>query len=120
MKDDDLGRIAVDGYDEAREDTLLQTAGEFYSRQMRGIAIVAWVNGLIAIALGVFSAMQFFRAEQVKQEIMYAALFVIAWSWLSVAKVMAWLWMARNRITREIKRLEIRIAAADQRRSRSD
>ncbi len=114
MSDDDVTKIVNDAgiYDEAKEDTLWQIAGEFYGRQMRAIAIVAWINGLLAMALGVFSAVRFFGTDQVKQEIMYAALFVIAWSWLLAAKSMGWLWMVRTRVTQEIKRLEIRIAAA--------
>lgn len=112
MNDERLKAIVGDDgpYDEAREGSARQWLTDFYGRQMRAIAIVAWVNGLLAIALGVYAAVAFFRATEVKGEILYAAIFLTAVSWLTAAKVMAWLGIIQTSFSREIKRLEVRLS----------
>ena len=124
MDDERLKAIVADDapYDEVREGSARQWLTDFYGRQMRAIAIVAWVNGLLAIALGVFAAVAFFRATEVKSEILYAAIFLTAVTWLTAAKVMAWLGIIQTSISREIKRLEVRLsetAEAPRRQSNS-
>jgi hypothetical protein len=122
MNDEDIRKIIDDtgSYDEAKEGSfaeLLQMAGDFYSRRMLSTAIVVWVNGLIAMAISVVSAVLFFRTDQVKQEIMYLAIFLVGFGWLGFAKFVALFALHRNSISREIKRLEIRLSnAGDARR----
>ena len=43
------------------------------------------MNGLLAIALGVYAATAFFRATETKREILYAAIFLTAVSWLTAS-----------------------------------
>ncbi len=119
MNDEDIKKIIddTDVYDEAREEPLLEMARDFYGVRMhwavlRGFRGVVWVNGLLAVALMVVAALRFFRADEVKDEIMWAVLFLLGWSWMSSAKVLAWFALYRNAITREIKRLEIRLLDA--------
>ena len=117
MNNEDVRKIIDDtgSYDEVKEGSfaeLLQMAGDLYSRRMLSTAIVLWVNGLIAMAICFVSAVLFFRTDQVKQEIMYAVIFLVGMSWLTFAKFFAVLAMNRNRISREIKRLEIRLSNA--------
>jgi len=112
MDDERLNAIVADDapYDEVREGSARQWLTDFYGRQMRAIAIVSWVNGLLAIALGVYAATAFFRATETKREILYAAIFLTAVSWLTAAKVMAWLGIIQTSMSREIKRLEVRLS----------
>ncbi len=119
MNDEDIRKIIddTDVYDEAREEPLLEMARDFYGVRMRwavlrGFRGVVWVNGLLAIALMIVAALRFFRADQVKDEVMYAALFLVGWIWLVGAKGIGILALYRNSIAREIKRLEIRLLAA--------
>ncbi len=112
--DDDIKRIVEDpdGYDEARADRLLGILSDFYSRPMRPMMIVLWINEIIAIAICVAAAVLFFRADQVKDEIMYAVIFLVGFGWLGTIKVMSWMWFARHNIARDIKRLEVRLSEA--------
>ena len=114
MNHEDIKRIIddTDDYDEAREDSLLRIAGEFYSRRMSAVTAAAWVNSLVALVVAVLCAVRFFRTDQVKDEILYAVVFVTAIIWISGVKTIAWMEISRKRIARDIKRLEIRLLAA--------
>ena len=123
MNDERLKAILTDegSYDEVREGSVRQWLTDFYGRQMRAIAIVAWVNGLLAVGTGVYAAVAFFHATEVKREILYAAIFLTAVVWLMAAKVMAWLGIIQTSINREMKRLEVRLSeAAEAVRRQSD
>jgi hypothetical protein len=114
MNDEDVKRIIddADDYDEAREDSLLRIAGEFYSRRMSSVTAAAWVNSLVALAVAVACAVRFFRTDLVKDEILYAVVFLTAIMWISAVKTFAWMEISRKRIARDIKRLEIRLLAS--------
>lgn len=114
MNEEDIKKIidGADDYDEAREDSLLAIAGEFYSRRMSAVTIAAWVNSLVALAVAVVCAVWFFRTEQVKDEILYAVVFLTAIIWISGVKTFAWMEISRKRTARDMKRLEIRLLAA--------
>lgn len=51
-------------------------------------------------------------ADQTKHEIMCATIFLTAMLWLAIMKVFAWLAIAGNSTSREVKRLEIRLSGA--------
>ncbi len=112
MMDEDIKRIVedTDSYDEARGDRLLSILGDFYGREMRPMLIALWGNALVAIAICGVAAMMFFRTDRVKDEIMYAVIFMVGFGWLAGIKLMAWMWFARHNIARDIKRLEVRLA----------
>ena len=65
--------------------------------------LLFWIG---AIYYGVL----FFKSVQTKFQIMYATLFLFCSQGIMFTKVVSWQTMHRNRITREIKRLELRIA----------
>jgi ABC-type spermidine/putrescine transport system permease subunit I len=100
----------ADAYDEAREDTLRSMISSFYSRKMLSTVILVWVSFLVCFALAVASAVLFFRADQTRDQILYAALFVCFMQWSTLTKIFAWQTIHKNSIKREIKRLEIRVA----------
>lgn len=112
MNDEQIRNI-IDGsqdYEDAKEDSLRSMLADFYSRKMLSTAILVWVWGIIFIAGAVYSAARFFATEQIKDQIMYAAIFICLIQFVGLMKVFAWQMIARNSIKREIKRLELRIA----------
>ena len=113
MNDDRL-RKALDGnedYDDAREDSLWSMASQFYSRTMRSVAVLTWSVGLVFIALAVFSGIAFFQTDEVRYQIMHAALFICAVQMIGLMKIFAWQMIHRNRVIRGMRRLEARLAA---------
>ncbi len=112
MNDEQIRKI-IDGsheYDDSKETTLGTMLGDFYNRKMLSVAIFIWAWGIVIIAGAVFCAVQFFRNVEVRDQIMYAALFVCCVQFLALTKIFAWQMIHRNGILREVKRLELRIA----------
>lgn len=114
MNDDDIRRLlnTVEPYDETREGSLRAMLADFYSRRMRSAAILAWLNGLVALGLAAFSTVKFFRASETKYEILHATVFLSAVIWLGIIKIFAWLAIHRNSVSREIKAMEQRLVQA--------
>jgi hypothetical protein len=98
------------GYDETKEDTLLSMLKEFYGKKMRWIAINIWIWFIVFLIPLIFSIVKFFEAEQTKYLIMYAAVFICCFASIGFMKVLGWVMLTKHLISREIKRLELRIA----------
>jgi hypothetical protein len=112
MTDERLRRILDDpqAYEDARENTFRSMLGDFYNRKMLSTAIFVWVWGLAVVAGATYSAIQFFRNVETRDQIMYAVIFICCVQFLALTKIFAWQLIHRNGILREIKRLELRIA----------
>ncbi len=110
MSNEQIRKIIEDSYDDSKEETLRAMAADFYSRRFRSIAILAWAWGIIFAALAVYSAMQFFKADLIRGQIMYAALFLYGALNVGLMKVFAWQMIHRQSIKGDLKRLELRVA----------
>ena len=97
-------------YSDAREDTFRSMLSDFYNRRMLSTVILLWALGLVFIGAAVVCAVLFFKSSETKAQIMYAALFVVFFQFLSIMKVFAWQIIHRNGLKREIKRLELRLS----------
>ena len=83
---------------------------DFFNRRMLSNAIFILVWSLIYVAVAVYGGVMFFRVDQTKSQIMYAAIFIVGCQFVALIKIFAWQMIHRNGIKREIKRLELRIA----------
>ena len=110
MNDDSIRKLIADNYEDSTEDTIRSMVSDFYSKKMLSTTILVWAMGLAFCALAVVSAVQFFKADQTKEQILYAALFLVGLQMLGLMKVFAWGMVHRHGIKRAIKRLELRIA----------
>lgn len=110
MSNEQIRKIIEDSYDDSKEETLRAMARDFYSRSMRSTAILVYAWVIIFIALAVYSAMRFFKADQTQAQIMYAALFILGAHGVGLMKICAWEMMNRHSIRRDLKRLELRVA----------
>ena len=111
MNDEQIRKIIDDTYDESREDTIGSMLRDFYNRRMLSVAIFIWAWALVITAVTIFSAVKFFNVDQTRDHIMYASIFICGCLFISIMKIFAWQMIHRNNIKREIKRLELRIAA---------
>ena len=112
MTDEQIKRILDEAqdYEDARENTFRSMLGDFYNRKMLSTAIFVWMWGLAVVAGATYSAVQFFRNVETRDQIMYATIFICCVQFLSLTKIFAWQLIHRNGILREIKRLELRVA----------
>ncbi|UCE49096.1 MAG: hypothetical protein JSW47_02930 [Phycisphaerales bacterium] len=111
MDDEQIKKIINGTYDEPREDTIWSMAGDFYNRRMLSIVVILWAWGLASIAVIIFSGVKFFAVATTRSQIMYAAIFVCGWQLMALVKIFGGQMIHRNGLKREIKRLELRIAA---------
>lgn len=109
MNDEQIKKILEDTYDESRENTLRSMLKEFYNRKMFSVVILVWVGAIIFIAGAVYCGIEFFKTDQTRYQIMFAAIFICCWQVVGQMKSFAWLMIHKNSIKREIKRLEFRI-----------
>ena len=101
-------------YDESKEDTMRSWLRDFYSKRMRWVMINLYMVWFILLVPIIISIIQFFRTDQIQYQIMYAAIFVCCNLWFGFVGVFSCVMMQRPRISREIKRLELRIAELDE------
>ena len=72
--------------------------------------IMFMVPGLVFTVLAVLSIFWFFDAQTVRDQIMFATIFMTCNAIVMTLKIWFWMVMNRNATTREIKRLEIQVA----------
>jgi hypothetical protein len=110
MDDEQVKRILEDTYDNSKEDTLLSMVEQLYSRRMLPSMFVLATYMVPFTAGAVFCGFKFFKTDQTQFQIMYAAIFVGCVQGIFTSKVKYWQMFHKNNISREIKRLELRIA----------
>lgn len=110
MNDKQTEAMIDEIYDASKEDTLLSMVGELYTRRMLPNMLVHAVYTLPFIALAVYCGIEFFDTQQVQFQLMYSAVFICCVHVIFLRKSLYWQMLQRNSISREIKRLEVRIA----------
>jgi len=96
-------------YDESKED-LRSMAKEAFSKKMRWVIVNCYAWFFVLLVPIIISVIQFFKTDQTKSRIMYAAIFVCCTLSICFLKVLWWVMLVRHSIKREIKRLELRVA----------
>jgi hypothetical protein len=109
MSNEQIKNIIKDSYYGNKEETLRSMANDFYSRELLSTAILVWAWAILFIGLATYSAIQFFRTDQIRERIMYATLFILGAHGMGLIKVFAWAMVHQHSIKREIKRLELRV-----------
>jgi hypothetical protein len=110
MNEEDIRKIIDDTYDDSKEDNLLSMVGQLYSRKMFYSIIVHGAYSLPFIAGAVFCGIKFFQTDLTQYQIMHAAIFVCCIQFCIFSKSKYWQMLYKINISREIKRLELRIA----------
>ena len=101
-------------YDTSKEDTLLSMVGQLYSRRMLPSFLVHAAYSLVFIVPAVYCGIKFFDTQQVQDQLMYAAIFICCVHVIFLRKVIYWQMLQKNSISREVKRLEVRIVELTQ------
>jgi len=110
MNDEEIKKIIDDIYDESKEDSVFSMIGQLYSSRMLPSMAIHFLYSL-PFFVGVFyCGIRFFKTEQTQFQIMYAAIFVCCVQGIIFSKAKYWQMLHKINISREIKRLELRIA----------
>jgi hypothetical protein len=114
MNEEEIKKIIEDTYDDSKEDSYRSMIRDAFTKNMRWVMIAVWVWFFIFMVPIIISVILFFETDQIKFQIMYAAIFICCTLSIGFLKVLAWVMLQRHSIKREIKRLELRIAELDQ------
>jgi hypothetical protein len=112
MNDEQIKKLidSPDEYDDTKEESYISYARDFFKHSQRWAIILVFVHFFFFLALAVICGILFLVSGTTKYQIMYAALFVVFMLIGYLIKIFGWVWGSRNIISREIKRLELRIA----------
>ena len=106
MNNEKIKNNVDDTCNESKEDSIWSMASDFYSRKMLSIVILVWVWAIIFFAGITYCGIKFFKTDQTKFQIMYAALFTCCFQGICLMKIFAWQMVHRQGIKREIKKLK--------------
>jgi hypothetical protein len=109
MSDKNTEMMIDEIYDTSKEDTLLSMVGQLYSRRMWPSFLVHGVYSLPFVVGAVYCGVKFFDTQHVQSQLMYTAIFICCVHVIFLRKVIYWQMLHKNSISREVKRLEVRI-----------
>ena len=92
------------------EPSLFEMLSETFRGRHRWLNVLGAFWTLVFFLLAIFAAVNFFRAENTRDLLMWAAGFLFCTTAVAMLKVWYWLEMQKNALLREIKRLELQIA----------
>lgn len=92
------------------EQSLLQKGLELFKSNSKWLVMMVVTVQLVFLSLVVYSAVRFFQAEEIKDFVMWAVVFMFANLTVAMLKIWSWMEINRNSVTREIKRLELQVA----------
>ena len=100
-----------------REGTYVSFITNFYTRNNRAMIWWVWGNALFFLGLMIASALLFFLTSSTQFHILYATLFLTGVQVIILTKIVYFLAVLRNRILRDVKRLELCMAEKNESRN---
>ena len=97
-------------YDESKEESYISYARFWFTRTQPWAVILVFAHLFFFLALAILCGILFLISDTTKYQIMYAAFFVCCILIGYLIKVFGWVIGIKNNISRDIKRLELRIA----------
>ena len=98
-------------YDELEEQNLLNQLGDLFKTKMGWLIVIMNIVNLVMFVLSIYCVVQFFNTDITNELIMWVGAFFICWSAVAMIKLFVWLQMDKNALLRELKRLELQVAA---------
>jgi len=112
MNDEQIKKIidSPEEYDDSKEESYISWVRFQFRSSQRWAIILVFAHFFFYLALAILCGILFLMTNTTKYQIMYATLFVVFILIGYLIKVFGWVMGSKNSISREIKRLEIRIA----------
>lgn len=98
-------------YDSLEEQNLIKQFGGLFKTKQSWLIIIMNIINFIVFALSIYCLAKFFSTNVTNELIKWAVLFFICWSAISMIKLFVWMQMDKNALLRELKRLELQVAA---------
>jgi len=98
-------------YDELEEQNLLNQLGDLFKTKMGWLIVIMNIVNLVMFVLAIYCVIQFFNTDVTNELIKWTGAFFICMSSVVMIKLFVWMQMDKNALLRELKRLELQIAA---------
>ena len=108
---DSLTQEEAKFYEELEEQNLLNQLGSLFKTKMGWLIVVMNIVNLVVFALSIYCVVQFLNTEHTNELIKWGAGFFTCWTTMAMIKLFVWMQMDKNTLLREMKRLELQIAA---------
>lgn len=92
------------------EQTLLEMVADTFRGRQRWLVFLTMFWTLVFFVLSILAIIKFFRADEMRDMLMWGAASAFFLSGVIMMKVWYWMEIYKNVVTREIKRLELQIA----------
>jgi len=107
-----LSKEEAEFYDKLEEDqTIYHMITGLFTGAFKWPAIFSAIITLVFLIVGVYSVIQFFDSTETKELLMWFGGFVFSCFVVVMNKILHWTQVSVNTLQREIKRLELQIAA---------
>lgn len=120
MKDDNIDekiraalRGSTAGEQLAEEPNLAEELITAFRGRNRFTNAMAFIFSLVSLAAFVWSAIRFYEAEIVRDQLLWGGVALFTIIFISFMKVWFWMEMHSNRVLREIKRVELLVLQRD-------
>jgi len=98
-------------YDELEEQNLFGKLGEVYKGKMGWLAVIMNIAHLAVFGLFIFCTIRFLNTEETNMLIKWASGGFLCMIAMGMLKLFVWMQMDKNDTLRELKRLELQVAA---------
>lgn len=94
-----------------REATLRQMMAQTFKSRLRWMVLFLWVEAIAVSVVGVWAGVRLYHAQDLKPLIVWSTVLIVSAIFFVLVKVVGWQWMDKYAVLREIKRLELQVAA---------
>ncbi len=98
-------------YEDLNEPSVLQKLGEVYKSQLGWLALVMNVVMLFLAILALYAIISFWNAPETLEMLRWATVGIFSVLAIGLLKLYFWMQMDKNDLKRELKRIELQIAA---------
>ena len=98
-------------YEDLEELSLFKKMGKVFTGKNAWIIVLMNLISLIFLVIFFYCAVQFFKTDATNELILYGTVGLFSTLYISMIKIYFWQQMLKNDLYREMKRLELQIAA---------
>lgn len=102
-------------YEDLNEPSLINKLGDVYKGQLGWLAMIMNFIMVLFLILGIYSIVNFWQAPETLEMIRWAVVGIISLLTIGILKLYFWMQMDKNDLKRELKRIELQIAALNNR-----
>lgn len=107
-----LSKEEAEFYDQLGEQNILDMTLGVFQGKNKNLYILTFIMAFVLFIAVVYCAVQFYHAETLKEMLMYIGIAFFCMTGVMGIKLWHWMQMNTNSIIREMKRLELQIAAS--------